>query len=217
MFFVWVKTLLKRSNANICSCFHISSRTTEKIAFFIFYYLVCFKICGNVGDKINIYHKDYALNNWRKRWVSEAYMHSPKHSLKQDVLQLIPWGISWGIPHFLSPVPPIPIQGFIQVRPKQIMMVILKLVSAIFLYFTKRMYLKNYGKCFLFHLMSSFRSRNIQVFVIFFLSFHIFQIQRDRWNWNNYDVWNGLHKLANSIFGTTKKALCIKSSKLPRW
>ena len=188
MFFIWVKTLLKRSNANIRSCFHISSRTTEKIAFFIFYYLVCFKICGDIGDKISIYHKDYALNNWRKRWVSEAYMHSPKHSLKQDVLQLIPWGISWGIPHFLSPVPPIPIQGFIQVRPKQIMMVILKLVSAIFLYFTKRMYLKNYGKCFLFHLMSSFRSRNIQVFVIFFLSFHIFQIQRDRWNWNNYDV-----------------------------
>ena len=118
MFFVWVKTLLKRSNANIRSCFHISSRTTEKIAFFIFYYLVCFKICGNVGDKINIYHKDYALNNWRKRWVSEAYMHSPKHSLKQDVLQLIPWGISWGIPHFLSPVPPIPYSGFYTSKTK---------------------------------------------------------------------------------------------------
>ena len=40
-------------------------------------------------------------------------------------------------------------------------------------------------KCFLFHLKSSFRSRDIQVFVVFSLSFHTFQIQKVKWKWNN--------------------------------
>ena len=44
----------------------------------------------------------------------------------------------------------------------------LRLVSAIFHFFTK----KNYEKCFLFHLKSSFRCRDIQIFV--FLSSPIF-------------------------------------------
>ena len=40
-------------------------------------------------------------------------------------------------------------------------------------------------KCFLFHLKSSSRSRDIQVFVIFSFPFHTFQIQKDKWKWNN--------------------------------
>ena len=39
---------------------------------------------------------------------------------------------------------------------------------------------KNYEKCFLFHLKSSFRSRDIQMFVIFSLPFRTFQIQKDK-------------------------------------
>ena len=35
-------------------------------------------------------------------------------------------------------------------------------------------------KCFLFHLKSSFRSRDIQIFVIFYLPFNTFQIQKDK-------------------------------------
>ena len=43
-----------------------------------------------------------------------------------------------------------------------------RLVSAIFtkfLFFHQMIALKNYEKCFLFHLKSSFRSRDIQIFV----------------------------------------------------
>ena len=54
----------------------------------------------------------------------------------------------------------------------------LKLVSAVFikfLFFTKGQLFKNFKKCFLFHLKSSFRSRNIQILyfglpLFFFLS-----------------------------------------------
>ena len=44
---------------------------------------------------------------------------------------------------------------------------------------------KNYEKYFLFHLKTSFRSRDIQIFVIFSLPFHTFQIQKGKWKWNN--------------------------------
>ena len=54
-----------------------------------------------------------------------------------------------------------------------------------FYFFTKSLPLKNYEKCFLFHLKSSFRSRDIQIFVIFSLPLHTFQIQKGKWNWNN--------------------------------
>ena len=51
----------------------------------------------------------------------------------------------------------------------------LKLLYAIFLsnlyFFTKWYPFKNYEKCFLFHLKSSFRSWDIQFFVIFYPSF----------------------------------------------
>ena len=40
-------------------------------------------------------------------------------------------------------------------------------------------------KCILFHLKSSFRSPDIQISVIFSLLFHTFQIQKDKWKWNN--------------------------------
>ena len=52
----------------------------------------------------------------------------------------------------------------------------LKLVSAIlyhfFYFFTKWWPLKNYERCFLFHLKSFFPSQDIQMFVIFPLPFH---------------------------------------------
>ena len=44
---------------------------------------------------------------------------------------------------------------------------------------------KKYEKCFLFHLKSSFRSRDIQIFVFFSLPFHTLQIQKEKWKWNN--------------------------------
>ena len=65
----------------------------------------------------------------------------------------------------------------------------LKLVSAIFyqvfIFFIKWQTFKNYEKCFLFPLKSSFRSRDIQIFVTFSLTFHTFQIQKDKGKWNN--------------------------------
>ena len=40
-------------------------------------------------------------------------------------------------------------------------------------------------KCFLFHVKSSFCSQDFQIFVFFLLPFHFFQIQKDKWKWNN--------------------------------
>ena len=40
-------------------------------------------------------------------------------------------------------------------------------------------------KYFLFHPKSSFHSQDIQIFVSFPLSFYTFQIQKDKWKWNN--------------------------------
>ena len=54
-----------------------------------------------------------------------------------------------------------------------------------FYFFTKRQPFKDYEKCFLFHLKSSFSSQDIKIFVVFFLPSHIFQIQKDKWRWNN--------------------------------
>ena len=61
-----------------------------------------------------------------------------------------------------------------------------------FYFFTKWWSFKNCEKCFLFHLKSSFWSRDIQIFVFFPLPFHTFQIQKDKWKWNN--LW--CHELA---------------------
>ena len=72
----------------------------------------------------------------------------------------------------------------------------LKLVSAIFLsnfyFFIKWQTFKNYAKCFLFHIKTSFHSQDTQIFVIFSLPFHCSQIQKGKWKWNN--LW--CHKLA---------------------
>ena len=51
---------------------------------------------------------------------------------------------------------------------------------------------KTMKNVFFFHLKSSFRSKNIQIFVVFSLPFHTFQFQKDRWKWNN--LW--CHELA---------------------
>ena len=70
----------------------------------------------------------------------------------------------------------------------------LKLVSAIFYEIfifspNEKKPFKNYEKCFLFHLKSSFGSRDIQIFS---LPFHTLQIQKAKWKWNNLDVMNWL-------------------------
>ena len=61
-----------------------------------------------------------------------------------------------------------------------------------FYFYTNWWPFKNYEMCFLFHLKSSFRSWDTQIFVILSLPFHTFQIQKDKWKWNN--LW--CHELA---------------------
>ena len=61
-----------------------------------------------------------------------------------------------------------------------------QLVSAIFYFCTLLLIaFQKLWKCFLFHLKSSFRSGNTQIFVIFCLPFHALQMQKDNWSWNN--------------------------------
>ena len=61
----------------------------------------------------------------------------------------------------------------------------LKLVSTIFyqifIFSPNDSLLKTMKKCFLFHLKSTFCSRDIQIFVIFSIPFHTFQLQNDKW------------------------------------
>ena len=61
----------------------------------------------------------------------------------------------------------------------------------------------------LFLLKSSFCSRDIQIFVMSSLPFHAFQIQNDKWKWDNLWWQIGVHKLADVIFGITQKPLYI--------
>ena len=79
--------------------------------------------------------------------------------------------------------------SYIQVFLVFLLFKLLKLVSAIFhqicIFFTKWQPFKNYEKWFSLHLKSSFRSRDIQIFVIFTLPFHTFQIQKHKWKSNN--------------------------------
>ena len=97
----------------------------------------------------------------------------------------------------------------------------LKLVSTIFyqfLIFTSNVRSsKTMKKISLLHLKSSFRSRDYQIFVNFFLPFHTFQIQKGKWKWNN--LW--CHKFACvnlqiEFLELTQKLLCITSSDLVR-
>ena len=67
-------------------------------------------------------------------------------------------------------------------------LIFLKLLSAIFyqiFIFQPNDSPLNYEQCFLFHLKSSVRSRDIQIFVNFGLNLHTFLIQKDNWKWNN--------------------------------
>ena len=81
---------------------------------------------------------------------------------------------------------------------------LLPLIKACFRYFLSNFYFfcKNCEKCFLFHLKSLFRSWDIQIFVIFPLPFHTFQIQKNKWKWSNF--W--CHELAciSISFGITQ-------------
>ena len=63
----------------------------------------------------------------------------------------------------------------------------LKLVSAIFhqfFIFSPNDSPSKTERCFLFHLKSSF-PQDIQIFVFFPRPFHFFQIQKEKWKWNN--------------------------------
>ena len=63
----------------------------------------------------------------------------------------------------------------------------LKLVSTIFyqfFFFFNQMIGKNCKKCFIY-LKRSFRFRDIHIFLIFPLPLHLFQIQKNKWKWNN--------------------------------
>ena len=53
-----------------------------------------------------------------------------------------------------------------------------------FLFFHQTIVLKKL-KNVLFHRKSFFRSRDIQIFVIFSFPFQTFQIQKHKWRWNN--------------------------------
>ena len=55
----------------------------------------------------------------------------------------------------------------------------------IFLFFSPSDSPSKTEKCFSFHPKSSFCSWDIQIFVISPLPFHTFQIQKDKWKWNN--------------------------------
>ena len=69
----------------------------------------------------------------------------------------------------------------------------LKLKSAIYQIFIFHFFFfENYKKYFLFHRKSSFCSPDIQIFVICSFPFHTFQVQKDKWKWNN--LW--CHELA---------------------
>ena len=62
-----------------------------------------------------------------------------------------------------------------------------------FLFFHQMIALqKRFEKCFSFHLKSFFHSWDIQIFVIFPLPFYTFEIQKNKWKWNN--LW--CHELA---------------------
>ena len=61
-----------------------------------------------------------------------------------------------------------------------------------FLFFHQMIGLQKLWKMFLISSKISFRSQDIQIFVTLSLPFHTFQIQKDKWKWNN--LWR--HKLA---------------------
>ena len=71
----------------------------------------------------------------------------------------------------------------------QIQMKNLKLMSTIFyqifIFSPNDSPSKTMKSVFLFHLKSSFRPRDIQIFVIFSLPLHNCQIQKDKWKQNN--------------------------------
>ena len=78
-------------------------------------------------------------------------------------------------------------------------------------YFLSKWYpFKNYEKCFLFHLKSSF-----QIFVFFPFLSTLSRFKRINGSGIIYDVINDLHKFADAIFGITKN-LFITSSNLVR-
>ena len=76
----------------------------------------------------------------------------------------------------------------VNIYPLQLIYIHYMKFKACVRYFLSNFYFqpfKNYEKCFLFHLKSSFRSQDVQFFVIFSLPFHTVQVQKAKWKWNN--------------------------------
>ena len=75
--------------------------------------------------------------------------------------------------------------------------------------------LQNYEKCFLFHLKSSFRCQDIQIFVIF--SFPCFPDSNGQMEVELFLMSSiGSHKFAGVLFEITQKQLYITPSNLVR-
>ena len=75
-----------------------------------------------------------------------------------------------------------------------------KPVSTIFLFFHWMIALQKLWKCFLFYLKNSFRFWSVYIFVFFYLAFHFFQVQKDKWMWNNLCVMNWLEYIKRCKF-----------------
>ena len=75
-----------------------------------------------------------------------------------------------------------------------------KPVSTIFLFFHWMIALQKLWKCFLFYLKNSFRFWGVYIFVFFYLAFHFFQVQKDKWMWNNLCVMNWLEYIKRCKF-----------------
>ena len=120
----------------------------------------------------------YDLNS-KNLHINGLFLQIPKNPI---------FGVFWGI---------IPKRKFFPKNPALpvfTLQVCVHYFLSIFYFFTKWYPFKNYEKCFLLHLKSSLRSR--EIFVFFSLPFHTFQIQKDKWKWNN--LW--CHELACTNF-----------------
>ena len=98
----------------------------------------------------------------------------------------------------------------------------LKLVSAIFyqiFVFHQMIAHQKLWKVFFISSKKLFSFSRYSNFCNFSLPFHTFQIQKDKWKWNNFTnfmSWIGLHKFADAISEITQQLCHITSSNLVR-
>ena len=110
---------------------------------------------------------------------------------------------------FLYPLKTIGLFCFSTINSAKCNFNFLKLVSAIFyqifIFFTKWQPLKNYEKCFLFHLKISFCSQDIKFFVIFSLPFCTSRYKRTNGCGIIYNVMNWLTETCRCSFWNNSK------------